>query len=197
MIERYRKLGFWGILLGALMTVFSISILSMPLFIRLGPQGWFQFFVAMLGFWLVVGGITITIWVFARDEQYDIALGALLILGGLYLFVMSFVLSLQQGWLFLLSTVGLMCFAIGLSIYYVNFRGIFKSTAVLRCYFVKALLVVWIGILLTCFLLSWGAPVEFWAILDRVGVNIGEGSLLLKIHHFLVQFLSFSQETIQ
>jgi hypothetical protein len=104
---------------------------------------------------------------------------------------MGYILVLHPRWLDLsISGVGLAGVAVGF-LYFFGFHKRYMFLQFKNQNIIKIPLLVWMAILLTCFLLYWGAPVEFWQILDRFGINVDKGGLLRNIQNFLNQFFTF------
>ncbi len=160
----------------------------LPLLIDFGPQGWFQYFIAMFGLLGAGAGLLIISSTSQDKAPYDIFYAAIIILGGLYVFVMGYVIVIEPHWLnWSVRGIVLMGVALGF-LYLYKFPKRFAFLQGSAPYFVKILLLAWMSILLACFLLDWGAPIEFWQILDRLGINVNAGSLLRTIQHMLRYF---------
>jgi hypothetical protein len=164
----------------------------LPLLADFGPKYWFQYFITMFGFLGVGAGLFIASVSSQNSQSIKNPFSVIMILGGLYMFIMGFVLVVHPHWFDLsISGIGIMGAAIG----FFYFFEIHKSIVFLSHInpsFVKIAILTWMAILLVCFLLSWGAPVEFWQILYRFGINIDEGGLLRNIQKFLIQFFIYS-----
>jgi hypothetical protein len=192
MVNKYNKIGVLFLFLGISAISLSIVFRRFSLLVDFGPPGWFQYFIAMSGFVSAFMGLIITYPINEAERTYDYALKVLLILGGLYLIELSFILDLHPRWVDrLLSIVGLIFLIIGLLLYLINFEKVLLSN-ILNPYLVKILISSWMIILLVCFLLYWGAPIEFWTILDRFGINVEKGGLLRTIQFLLNQFFTYS-----
>jgi hypothetical protein len=192
MIGRYNKTGVLLLILSALIIVLAMAARRLPLLTAFGPKWWFQYLIAMFGFLGVGAGLFITSLTDKDNISSYRPFAIILILGGFYVFVMGFILVIQPRWLDL-SIRGVE--AIGLAVGFLYFFEADKSFVFLRRFnpsMSKILLLGWMAGLLMCFLLYWGAPVEFWQILDRLGVYVGRGGLLRNIQDILNRFFTYS-----
>ena len=194
MTGKFTKSGTILLVGSTLIIVMAMLARRLPLLTDLGPKDWFQYLLALCGFLGVGTGLVVTFLKFhdmaATNNVF--AFTALIILGGLYAFVLGFVLIIQPRWLDLsISGVGLIGVAVGF-LYLFEFYKKFVFLHTISSYFAKILLIGWMAALLACFLLYWGAPVEFWQILDRFGVNVDDGGLLREFQKLLMHFFTYS-----
>ena len=192
MIRKYNRSGVLLLMVGILIIVLAMAARRFPLLASFGPKDWFQYFIAMLGFLGVGAGFYITILTSGDEIDPYRPFSIIIILGGLYVFIMGFVLVVHNRMLIVyISGLGLIGVAIGL----LYFFEVEKRFAFLRRNnpdVVKILILAWMAGLLICFLLYWGAPVEFWEILGRFGVNVNKDGLLKSIQNFLMRFFSYT-----
>jgi hypothetical protein len=188
MVEKQNKVGGSLLISGIVIICLTILFRKSLFLLSFGPQGWIQDFMAAVGFLLVFASLILTSWAVEYRKQFENSLIILLIIGGLYSIEMSFVLSLHPNWLDRsIFVIGLIFLIIGLSLHFFKFA--WNIHLLKNPYIMKILLITWVVILLFCFLLYWGAPVEFWAILNRFGFNV---SLLRRIQLLLNQFFTNS-----
>jgi hypothetical protein len=192
MISKFNRLGIVLLIVSTLIIILAMPARRLPLLTDFGPKDWFQYLIAMLGFLGVGAGLFIRSLVSQHNVPSDNAFTILMILGGLYAYVLGFVLVIQPRWLDLsISGIGLIGAAVGFLCFF-EFHKKFVFLRRASPDFAKILLVAWMAALLVCFLLYWGAPVEFWQILDRFGVNVDDGSLLREIQKLFMIFFTYS-----
>jgi hypothetical protein len=192
MISKYNRTAVLLLVIGTLIIVLAMPARRLPLLTAFGPKEWFQYLIAMFGFMGVGVGLLITSLTSKENSSSYNSFATIMILGGLYVFVMGFVLVIQPRWLDLsISGFG----AIGVAMGFLYFFEVQKKFAFLRCTspnIVKIMLLAWMIGLLICFLLYWGAPFEFWQILGHFGIDVGKGGLLKNIQNFLEKFFTYS-----
>ena len=192
MTSKYNRTGVLLLIVGTLIIVLTMATRRLSLLTNFGPKDWFQYFIAMVGFLGIGAGLFITSLSSRDNTSPDHLFSILMILGGLYVFVMGFVIVIKSRWLDLsIRGIGLIGAAFG----FLYFFGVQKKFAFMRLnysYMVKVLLLASMVSLLICFLLYWGAPIEFWQIINSLGLNDDNGGLLTNIHNFLMQFFTYS-----
>lgn len=189
MVGKFNKAGTLLLITSTLIIILAMAARRLLLLTDLGPKDWFQYFIAMFGFIGVGAGFFAISLVSQEEVSSDNAFPKLIIVGGLYVFVMGFVLVVNPRWLDLsISGIGLIGVIVGF-LFYFEFHKKYIFLHNPSPNMGKILLLAWMVLLLAVFLLYWGAPVEFWQVLDRFGVNV---DTLRRIQKFLTQFFSFS-----
>ena len=192
MRNKLNKTGVFILFASTLIIALAMAARRLPLLADFGPKYWFQYFIAMFGFFGVGAGLLIKSITYKDNSPSDHLFAILMILGGLYLFVMGFVVDIKPRLLdWSISGAGVVGATIGY-IYLFDFQNKFLFLRHTNPNLAKILVVAWIATLLACFLLYWGAPVEFWQIMSRFGINSSDGSLLRKIQQYIIRFFTFS-----
>ena len=162
-------------ILGLVLIVTSMILFKLPLLLDQGPRGWVQFLAAMLGYLLLLSGLFLDQWIKSEEDKINVwrrALITLLVGGGPYLFMLAFVTTTFGSKLdYALVIGGTGCLTLGMIVRYVPAVGKFLETKWFETSLVKGGLILWMGIIMAVFLLYWGAPLEFWSFVERLGLG--------------------------